>query len=149
MAAGIKTIWGIAKSPELRLTDEELHLVVQAHTGKDSIRELNAREIKAVINHLAAMKESAKKSQRMNGRRGSTVTGNQRRKIYKLSQELGWDKPARVNGMCRKMFGVSAVEWLDYQQCSKLIEALKSMAKRQKEKDGQDEGLQADSDCQG
>lgn len=43
--------------------------------------------------------------------------------------------------MCRKMFGVGAVEWLDYQQCSKLIEALKSMAKRQKE--GQDEGLQA------
>ena len=35
--------------------------------------------------------------------------------------------------MCRKMFGVGAVEWLDYQQCSKLIEALKSMAKRQKE----------------
>ena len=61
--------------------------------------------------------------------------------IFKLTQELGWDKPSRVNGMCRKMFGVGAVEWLDYQQCSKLIEALKSMAKRQKE--GQDEGLQA------
>lgn len=143
MAAGIKTIWGIAKSPELRLTDEELHLVVQAHTGKDSIRELNAREIKAVINHLAAMKESAKKSQRTNGRRGSTVTENQRRKIYKLAQELGWDKPARVNGMCKKMFGVASVEWLDYRQCSKLIEALKSMVER---KEKQDERLQAGSE---
>lgn len=143
MAAGIKTIWGIAKSQELRLTDEELHLVVQAHTGKDSIRELNAREIKAVINHLAAMKESAKKSQRTNGRRGSTVTENQRRKIYKLAQELGWDKPARVNGMCKKMFGVDSVEWLDYRQCSKLIEALKSMVER---KEKQDERLQAGSE---
>ena len=35
MEPNIKKIWGIAKSPELKLTDEELHLVVQAHTGKD------------------------------------------------------------------------------------------------------------------
>ena len=48
--------------------------------------------------------------------------------------------------MCQKMFGVSAVEWLNYQQCSKLIEALKSMLKRQKEKEEQDEGLQANSE---
>ena len=34
----IKRVWGIAKSPELKLTDEELHLLVQAHTGKDSIK---------------------------------------------------------------------------------------------------------------
>ena len=32
----IKRVWGIAKSPELKLTDEELHLLVQAHTGKDN-----------------------------------------------------------------------------------------------------------------
>lgn len=41
------------------------------------------------------------------------------------------------------------LEWLNYQQCSKLIEALKSMLKRQKEKEEQDEGLQANSDSQG
>lgn len=29
--AGIRKLWGIAKSPELRLSDEDLHLVVQAH----------------------------------------------------------------------------------------------------------------------
>ena len=29
MEQNIKKIWGIAKSPELKLTDEELHLVVQ------------------------------------------------------------------------------------------------------------------------
>lgn len=43
--AGIRKLWGIAKSPELRLSDEDLHLVVQAHTGKDSIKELNNREL--------------------------------------------------------------------------------------------------------
>lgn len=149
MEASIKKVWGIAKSPELKLTDEELHLLVQAHTGKDSIKALNKRELQTVIRVLGGMKDSAKKSERGRSRySGNEATENQRKKIYRLSQELGWDKPARVDGMCRKMFGVSAVEWLNYQQCSKLIEALKSMAKRQKEKEGQDEGLQADSDCQ-
>lgn len=38
MEPNIKKIWGIAKSPELKLTDEELHLVVQAHTGKDHLQ---------------------------------------------------------------------------------------------------------------
>lgn len=142
MEPNVKKIWGIAKSPELKLTDEELHLVVQAHTGKDSIKALNKRELQTVIRVLGSMKDSAKKSERGRSRfSGNTATENQRKKIFKLTQELGWDKPSRVNGMCRKMFGVGAVEWLDYQQCSKLIEALKSMAKRQKE--GQDEGLQA------
>ena len=137
----IKRVWGIAKSPELKLTDEELHLLVQAHTGKDSIKALNKRELQTVIRVLGNMKDSAKKSERGRNRySGSEVTENQRKKIYKLTQELGWDKPARVNGMCQKMFGVSAVEWLNYQQCSKLIEALKSMLKRQKEKEEQDEG---------
>ena len=133
MEPNIKKIWGIAKSPELKLTDEELHLVVQAHTGKDSIKALNKREFQTVIRVLGSMKDSAKKSERGRSRfSGNTATENQRKKIFKLTQELGWDKPSRVNGMCRKMFGVGAVEWLDYQQCSKLIEALKSMAKRQR-----------------
>lgn len=145
----IKRVWGIAKSPELKLTDEELHLLVQAHTGKDSIKALNKRELQTVIRILGNMKDSAKKSERGRNRySGSEVTENQRKKIYKLSQELGWDKPARVNGCAGRCLVSVPVEWLNYQQCSKLIEALKSMVKRQKEKEEQDAGLQADSDCQ-
>lgn len=129
----IRRIWGIAKSPELKLSDEELHLLVEAHTGKDSIRELNRRECQVVIRVLLGLKDSAKKTARRSG--GTTATENQRKKIYRLAQELGWDRPARVNGMCRRMFKVSAVEWLDYQQCSKLIEALKAMLERKEERD--------------
>lgn len=145
----VRMLWGLAKCPELSLTDEELHLVVSAHTGKDSIKALNKRELQTVIRVLGSMKDSVKKAGRGKHSGGNTSTENQRKKIYRLTQGLGWDKPARVNGMCRKMFGVSAVEWLDYQQCSKLIEALKSMVKRQEEKEGQDAGLQADSDSPG
>lgn len=127
----IRKLWGIAKSPELKLTDEELHLIVEAHTGKESIKALNRRELQAVIRVLGSMKDSVKESGCGRGRyAGNPATEEQRKKIYRLTQELGWENAARVNGMCRRMFGVGAVEWLDYQQCSKLIEALKSMARR-------------------
>lgn len=137
---GMRQLWGIAKSPELRLTDEELHVLVEGHTGKSSIRDLNRREMQAVIRVLTGMKDSAKRSGR--GRRsqgGSPATENQRKKIYKLTQELGWDKPSRLSGMCKRMFGIASVEWLDYTQCSKLIEALKAMVDRQEGGGKQDE----------
>lgn len=131
-----RMLWGLAKSPELHMTDDELHLVVSAHTGKDSIRELNKSELRLVIGILAGMKDSASGRKRSIKRsRGIAGTANQRRKIYKLTEILGWSKPARINGFCKKMFGVACVEWLNYQQCSGLIEALKSMAERKEEAD--------------
>lgn len=131
----IRMLWGLAKSPELSMTDEELHLLVSAHTGKDSIKALNKRELGTMVSVLQNMKDSSSKGTRNRQRQtGNVGTENQRKKIYKLTEELGWDKKARVNGLCKKMFKVSSVEWLNYQQCSKLIEALKSMVEREKEK---------------
>lgn len=131
----IRMVWGIAKSPELKMTDEELHLVVQAHTGKDSIKALTARELRTVVNVLVGMKESCRREER--GKKyqgGSSATVNQRRKIYMLQKELGWDSdPKRLSGFCRRMFRVDRVEWLDYRQCSDLIEALKAMVKKQEQ----------------
>ena len=144
----IRMLWGLAKCQELSLTDEELHLIVSAHTGKDSIKQLNQRELGTVIGVLGNMKSSASKNGRSDRQtRGNTGTVNQRKKIYKLTERLGWDKPARVNGLCKKMFGVACVEWLDYQQCSKLIEALKSMAER-KEKEEAD-GIERNNQSNG
>ncbi len=133
----IRMLWGLAKCQELSLTDEELHLIVSAHTGKDSIKQLNQRELRTVIEVLGDMKSSVIRNGRSDRKtRGNTGTSNQRKKIYKLAEKLGWEKQARVNGLCKKMFGVACVEWLDYQQCSKLIEALKKMADRKEEADG-------------
>ena len=141
-------LWGLAKCQELSLTDEELHLIVSAHTGKDSIKQLNQRELGTVIGVLGNMKSSASKNGRSDRQtRGNTGTVNQRKKIYRLTERLGWDKPARVNGLCKRMFGVACVEWLDYQQCSKLIEALKSMAER-KEKEEAD-GIERNNQSNG
>lgn len=142
----IKKLWGIAKCPELKLSDEDLHLIVAKYTGKDSIRELNSRELNACIREIGKMRDSAKKS---SGRKwgGNPQTENQRKKIYKLTKELGWDKPSRVNGLCMRMFKVSGVEWLTYQQCSKLIEALKKMLEREKDKEDEKTDEKADDQC--
>lgn len=132
-----RILWGLAKCQELSLTDEELHLIVSAHTGKDSIKQLNQRELGTVIEVLGDMKSSAIRNGGNDRKtRGNTGTSNQRKKIYKLAERLGWEKQVRVNGLCKRMFGVACMEWLDYQQCSKLIEALKNMAERKEEADG-------------
>ena len=133
----LRTIWGLAKSPELHMTDEELHLLVSGHTGKESLKQLTKREISLVAGVLAEMKESTKRQNRQNAHpsaRGNPATVNQRKKVWKLSQELGWDNPVRVDGICKRMFHVDKVEWLNYQQCSALIEALKGMAERKEGK---------------
>lgn len=134
MAASLRTVFGLAKSPELQLTDDELHWVCEAHTGKDSLAALNRRELQTLIRVLISMKDKQKKVRRE--AIGNSETAAQRRKIYMLTKELGWEKQARVNGMCKKMFGIERIEWLNHEQCSALIEALKSMVKR---KEGQHE----------
>ncbi len=136
----IKMIWGLAKSKELSISDEDLHLLVQAHTGKTSIRALNSRERSTVIGVLQKMKDDAAETTRKEKMsHGNVATVNQRKKVYKLTEELGWDKKARIDGMCRKMFGVGSLEWIDYQQCSKLIEALKKMVARKEMQDEKNE----------
>jgi len=130
----IRMLWAIAKSPELSLSNEELHMLVEAHTGKESVKLLNKRELGKVVGILQNMKDSAAGiSRTKKRRRGNSATENQRKKIYMLTKTLDWTNPARLNGFCKRMFNVSSVEWLDYQQCSKLIEALKQMAERQEE----------------
>lgn len=128
--ATIRTIWGIAKSPELMLSNEELHLVVMAQTGKESLRKLTKKEISRVVYVLAKMKESSKSGKPQKVEVYGTATANQRRKVYKLMQELGWNEK-RINGMCRRMYKIDRLEWLDYLQISNLIEALKAMIDRQ------------------
>lgn len=135
----IRMLWAIAKSPELSLSNEELHMLVEAHTGKESVKLLNKRELGKVVGILQSMKDSAAGIDReKKRRRGNSATERQHKKIYMLTKELGWTNPARLNGFCRKMFQVSSVEWLNYQQCSKLIEALKKIVERENE-DGESE----------
>lgn len=133
----LRMVWGLAKSPELQLTSEELHLLVSAYTGKDSLRLLNKKELSLIVRELQRRKDSVRR-QNGCGTAGSTATASQRKKITRLAEELGWKEEKRVNGLAQKMFGVARVEWLDYRQCSKLIEALKAMRKREEGHGGEE-----------
>lgn len=137
----IKTLWAIAKSPELALSEDDLHAVVYRETGKESMRKLTQGEIQSLARMLQAMKDSVRPSTQKPGKRtdegGNPQTVLQRRKIYMLAGVLGWNgTPARLDGFIWRMFRVSRLEWLSTAQCHKLIEALKKMAEREGKADG-------------
>ena len=117
--ATLRMIWGLAKSPELSMSSEELHMFVEARTGKESLKELTQKERNTVARALMGLKPEVPK-----GQTGNPVTERQRQKLKELASEAGWDNPARLNGLARKMFGVECVEWLNGAQCSKLIEGI-------------------------
>ena len=126
--ASIRTLWAIAKSPELHLSDEDLHAVVFRETGKESMKKLSQGEINEVARVLQNMKDTG----------GDARTVQQRRKIFALTEELGWnDDPRRIQGFVKRVTGVDRLEWLTVAQCEKVIEGLKAMVARQKRKEAQ------------
>lgn len=130
----IKTIWGIAKSEELHLSSDNLHEIVYAQVGKEHISQLTQREIGIIVCYLTGLRDSVLRAEGNKVHaivKGNTATINQRKKIYKLTEGLGSKGKQRVKGLCLKMFQVDAVEWLNYQQCSKLIEAIKAILERE------------------
>lgn len=136
--ASIRTLWAIAKSPELLLTDEDLHAVVYRETGKESMRQLTQGEINKVARVLQNMKDSVPGSARTKrtDTGGDARTVQQRRKIYALTEALGWnDDNHRVNGFVKRVTGVDRIEWLTVAQCEKVIEGLKAMVARQRRKE--------------
>ena len=137
MAGKYGVIFGLAKSPELQLSDDDLHAVVFGVTGKESMKNLTDHQIDMVVHRLQELKDGVKKTRKRtrnysrNGRRG---TEDQRKKIYMLMNDLSWNEN-RVRGLAKRLFKVEAIEWLDYVQCSKLIEAMKAMLERKERKE--------------
>ncbi len=92
----IRTLWAIAKSPELGMSDEDLHALVYRETGKESIRALTQGQLNEVARVLQNMRDAVSGSQRAKrtDTGGNRQTAAQRRKIYALSRALGWDDPS-------------------------------------------------------
>lgn len=127
----IRTLWAIAKSPELRLSEEDLRAVVYRETRKESMKELTQGEINTVARVLQNMKDGVggRARSKRTDEGGDARTQELRRKIYVLARELGWS-PTQVNELAKRMFGVERQEWLSPVQCGKLIEALKAILER-------------------
>lgn len=112
----IRTLWAIAKSPELHLTDEDLHAVVYRETGKESMKMLTQGEVNTVARVLQNMKDSVSRSVRdkRTDTGGDIRTTAQRRKIYALCEALGWnDDPRRIQGFVKRVAHVDRIEWLN------------------------------------
>lgn len=138
--ASLRTIWAIAKSPELALSDEDLHAVVFRETKKESMKQLSQGEINTVARVLQNMKDSVQKPKRTDVG-GDPRTERQRHKIYALCEELGWNNDnRRINAFVKRMFGIDRLEWLNQGQCYRLIEALKAMAERKQKEDANERG---------
>ena len=136
----IRTLWAIAKSPELHMTDEDLHALVYRETRKESIKALTQGQINEVARVLQNMKDGVSRSTRpkRTDEGGDVRTVQQRRKIYALTESLGWnDNPQRIQGFVKRMTGVDRLEWLNVAQCEKVIEGLKAILKRQERKEGE------------
>ena len=137
----IRTLWAIAKSPELHMTEEDLHAVVFRETRKESMKKLTQGEINTVARALQNMKDSVNSDPhtKRTDTGGDARTVQQRRKIFALTEELGWnDDPKRIQGFVKRMMGVDRLEWLNVAQCEKVIEGLKAMVARQKRKEAQE-----------
>lgn len=129
----VRMLWGIAKSPELKLSDEDVHAVVLRETGKTSIRELTAGELGQVVRELQRMKDRAGGRKRSFSGRPETLA--LRSKIHALEKELGWDDdPKRLAGFVKRVTRVERLEWLSPKQCSQVIEGLKAIARREEAK---------------
>lgn len=136
----IRTLWAIAKSPELCLSEEDLHAVVYRETGKESMKKLTQGEINNLARILQNMKDSVSQSSRKKrtDEGGNPRTAAQRRKIYALCEELGWnDDPRRIQGFVKRVAHVDRLEWLNNAVCEKVIEGLKAMLERKKEAEEQ------------
>ena len=122
------------------MTDEDLHALVYRETGKESIKALTQGQISEVARVLQNMKDGVSRSTRpkRTDEGGDARTIQQRRKIYALTESLGWnDNPQRIQGFVKRMTGVDRLEWLNVAQCEKVIEGLKAILKRQERKEGE------------
>lgn len=138
--ASIRTLWAIAKSPELALSEEDLHAVVFRETGKESMKKLTQGEINTLARVLQNMKDGVQRDTRSKrtDEGGDARTEKRRHKIYALCEELGWNNDnRRINGFVKRICNVDRIEWLNPSQCFKVIEALKKMVDREKQKEAE------------
>ena len=139
----IKNIWGFSK--DVGVDKDNLYCMIVRISKKDSMRKMTKLQANRLIRELIVMKDNNKKVKNRSSKRRTDTGGNkntqlQRKKIYSLTAILGWnDNNNRINGFVKRMFKVDRIEWLDEDDCSKLIEILKKMIIRQgKEKELED-----------
>ena len=116
-------IWTIVRKNNI---DEEMFRDMLHRTyGTRSTKSLTEPQAASVINTLKSyIGDKYKPHTRTWG-----ITDRQFWKARALAEELGWDKPQRLDGLVKKMFyGKDRLELLNKTEATKLIVALEKMA---------------------
>lgn len=128
-SAQIKKIYATAK--ELNLDNELLHTFIFNLIGCEHISALTVYEANQIIDEIEYKKTGVRKQQY----RSNMATDDQIYKIHALERELGWnDNPRRLKGFMRKYCKTDNERWLTFDKASNLIEALKKVIDREKNK---------------
>lgn len=151
----LRKIYAIAQNLGMvtRGGDDALHDLTQSVTGKEHIKDLTYNEAFQMIGELESRQGEIppprKKGKPQKGRSGGASDGQQR-KVWALMYQLQKISPStaplgdRLCGIIRKELHMDALPadpfaWLDYQTCTRLIEAIKgyiSSAEARKERCG-------------
>ena len=65
-------VYAIAKGPKLCMSDEDIHALVYAVTGKESLKELNSREVTAVVTRLREIEGGKSRPEKKNFTHGGS-----------------------------------------------------------------------------
>lgn len=126
----MRKIYALAK--ENGMNKELLHIIVENETDKTSIAELNIMEAVKVIDKISDRKQSYNpKIEHMSYKQEAYIKG--------LAKDLGWVDvdggidEKRLNGFCKKYYGIETYKWLTRSLASKVIEGLKTLIMRNDE----------------
>ncbi len=120
----------IAKK-ELGMDEDTYRDFLEKHTGKRSASKLNYYQLQNVLN--AMQKSGFKPKQKVKGRRPSVA--EQRKALLSKLEAMLTDMNLNWNyatAMCRRMFDVMYIDWLDNDKLYKLVQALAVYQRKQK-----------------
>ncbi len=135
---------------QLGMFDDEYRELLRGLTGKESAKELEAGELKRVVEAMYGMGFRVSNGQKAGGRgqKGKKLSPQTREKPKAEKTQVDkiralWIEGYQVgvvrnryesglNGFVKRMFKVERVEWLSVEQAQKCIEAIKAMVERGK-----------------
>jgi hypothetical protein len=119
----LKAIWGVAG--RLGIGAPDLHLRIEALTGKRSLRQLTVKEAHLVLDDLLSLsgRSPVRISEESEVPFGGTPS--QKQFLFALADQVHWS-PGRLEGLARKMYGAGMAH-CSVSQISGLIEALKAI----------------------
>lgn len=153
----VKKIYAIANAMGLvnpRDAPDELHLLVQAITGRESVKALTYSEANKVIAELDRLQGGPPLKPKTHAEIPGGPTDGQQRKVWALMYKLQrFDRTPietplgdRLCGIIKKELKINSVPekpfvWLNQELANKLIEILKAYIRNAKKKAGDADGL--------